>query len=226
MTLKNTADRWGAVSQSLHWLIVLLIAAIAVIGLTMTDMSNGPSKIKIYALHKSLGLTLLALVAARLLWRVYAGAPAPVAGTPHWQERIASLTHWALYALMFALPLSGWLFNSTAGYPLQYFGLFNLPKLAARNEELAQLTRNLHETGFWVLLALVLAHAAAAFYHHLFQNDATLTRMLPGGRRTYDAIADAANGHGPSSADDRPQLPPTLPPTASAPASPENRNAP
>lgn len=226
MTLKNTADRWGAVSQSLHWLIVLLIAAIAVIGLTMTDMSNGPSKIKIYALHKSLGLTLLALVVARLLWRVYAGAPGPVAGTPHWQERIASLTHWALYALMFALPLSGWLFNSTAGYPLQYFGLFNLPKLAARNEELAQLTRTLHETGFWVLLALVLAHAAAAFYHHLFQNDATLTRMLPGGHRTYDAIADAANGHGPSSADDRSQLPPTHPPTASAPASPENRNAP
>lgn len=201
MTLKNTADRWGPVSQSLHWLIVLLIAAIAIIGLTMTDMSNGPSKIRIYALHKSLGLSLLALVALRLLWRVYAGAPGPVAGTPHWQERIASLTHWALYALMFALPLSGWLFNSTAGYPLQYFGLFNLPKLAARNEELAQLSRDLHEYGFWLLLALVLAHAAAAFYHHLFQNDATLTRMLPGGRasRTQrDTALDDIPPHSPS----------------------------
>ncbi len=207
MTLKNTADRWGPVSQSLHWLIVLLITALAIIGLTMTDMSNGPSKIKIYALHKSLGLTLLVLVALRLAWRVYAGAPRPVAGTPHWQERIASLTHWALYALMFALPLSGWLFNSTAGYPLQYFGLFNLPKLAARNEELAQLSRNLHEYGFWLLLALVLAHAAAAFYHHLFQNDDTLTRMLPGRRRLASVAAE-------------PQ------PASPSPASPENRNAP
>ncbi|QQP95910.1 cytochrome b [Lysobacter enzymogenes] len=193
MTLKNTADRWGAVSQTLHWLILVMIAGLAIVGLTMTDMSNGPSKIKIYALHKSFGLTLLVLVTLRLAWRVYAGAPKPVAGTPHWQERIASLTHWALYALMFALPLSGWLFNSTAGYPLQYFGLFNLPKLAARNEELAQLSRNLHEYGFWLLLALVLAHAAAAFYHHLFQNDDTLTRMLPGRRRAGAASSEPAS---------------------------------
>lgn len=206
MTLKNTADRWGAVSQTLHWLILVMIAGLAIVGLTMTDMSNGPSKIKIYALHKSFGLTLLVLVTLRLAWRVYAGAPKPVAGTPHWQERIASLTHWALYALMFALPLSGWLFNSTAGYPLQYFGLFNLPKLAARNEELAQLSRNLHEYGFWLLLALVLAHAAAAFYHHLFQNDDTLTRMLPGRRR-----AAAASSSEPAS------LPPISPENPDAP---------
>lgn len=194
MTLKNTADRWGAVSQLLHWLIVLLIATIAVIGLTMVDMSNGPPKIKIYALHKSLGLTLLTLVVLRLLWRMYAGAPKPVDGTPHWQERVASLTHWALYALMFALPISGWVFNSSSGYPLQYFGLFNLPKIAQRSEEIAQLSRNVHEYGFWLLLALVLAHAAAAFYHHLFQNDATLTRMLPGGRRSFQAMRDVALG--------------------------------
>lgn len=195
MTLKNTEHRWGAVSQSLHWLVVLLIASIAVIGLTMVDMNNGPSKIKIYALHKSLGLTLLTLVVLRLLWRIYAGAPKPVEGTPHWQERIASLTHWALYALMFAMPISGWVFNSASGYPLQYFRLFNLPKIAQHSEDLARLSRDVHEYGFWLLLALVSAHAAAAFYHHLFQNDATLTRMLPGKRRgdapaVSEAISD------------------------------------
>jgi len=189
MTLKNTADRWGPISQLLHWAVVLLIAAIAIIGLTMTDMSNGPSKIKIYALHKSLGLTLLSLVVLRLLWRFYAGTPRPVAGTPHWQERIASLTHWALYALMFALPISGWVFNSSSGYPLQYFGWFNLPRIAERNEDLSRLSHDIHEYGFWLLLALVLAHAGAAFYHHLFQNDATLTRMLPGRRKSQPVPA-------------------------------------
>lgn len=206
MTFKNTADRWGPISQLLHWAVVLLIAAIAIIGLTMTDMSNGPSKIKIYALHKSLGLTLLSLVVLRLLWRLYAGAPRPVAGTPHWQERIASLTHWALYALMFALPISGWVFNSSSGYPLQYFGLFNLPRIAERSEDLSRLSRDLHEYGFWLLLALVLAHAGAAFYHHLFQNDATLTRMLPGRRQLRPAPA-ASPSPVPSSSPSPTQVP-------------------
>ena len=171
---------------------MLLITAIAILGLTMTDMANGPSKIKIYALHKSLGLTLLSLVVLRLLWRFYAGAPKPVPGTPHWQERMATLTHWALYLLMFAMPITGWLFNSSSGYPLQYFGLFNLPKIAAVNPGTADLSGTLHEAGFWLLLLLVLAHAGAAFYHHLFQNDDTLRRMLPMRLRQAPAAIEAA----------------------------------
>lgn len=183
MTLKNTAERWGAVSQLFHWIIVVLILLIAYLGLTMTGLPNGPRKINIYALHKSIGLTILALVALRLLWRLYAGAPTPVAGTPTWQHRIASVTHFGLYVLLFAMPLSGWLFNSAAGYPLQWFKLFNLPAISARNEDLKALAETAHSTMFWILVVLVLAHAGAAFYHHLFQNDDTLTRMLPRRRR-------------------------------------------
>jgi cytochrome b561 len=126
------ADRWGPVSQLLHWTIVAMILVMAYLGLTMTDLPNGPHKIHTYALHKSIGLTILALVSLRVLWRLYAGAPRPVPGTPSWQERIASATHAALYALLFAIPLSGWFLNSTAGFPLQWFGLFNLPKLTHR----------------------------------------------------------------------------------------------
>lgn len=179
MSLKNTAERWGAVSQLFHWVIVALILLIAYLGLTMTGLPNGPRKINIYALHKSVGLTILALVTLRLLWRLYAGAPAPLTGTPAWQQRIASITHFSLYVLLFAMPLSGWLFNSAAGYPLQWFKLFNLPAIAGRSEELKILAETAHTTMFWVLVALVLAHAGAAFYHHLFQSDDTLKRMLP-----------------------------------------------
>ena len=194
MRLKNTADRWGAVSQLLHWTIFVLIAVIAGLGLYMADLPNNPEKIRLYSLHKSLGLTVLALVALRLAWRAVAGAPQPVAGTPTSQERIAAITHGALYVLMFALPLTGWLFNSAAGYPLQWFSWFNLPEIVARDPDLRELAKSLHENGFWLMLALVLAHAGAALYHHLFQHDATLTRMLPR-RRSRETPTAPENRH-------------------------------
>ncbi len=177
--LKNPIDRWGPVSQSLHWLIVVLILVMAYLGLTMTDLPNNPHKLKIYALHKSIGITILMLVSLRVLWRMYAGAPQSLANMPVWQERIAAITHWALYALLFALPISGWILNSASGFPLQWFGLVNLPSIAGKDEALHTFAVSTHQFLFWTLIALALAHAAAAFYHHLFEQDATLLRMLP-----------------------------------------------
>ena len=179
MTLKNPEDRWGHVSQLLHWSIVVLIVVLGYLGLTMTDLANSPDKIRLYALHKSLGLTLLALVLLRLFWRVYAGAPRPLPGSPAWQERIATLTHFALYVLLLAIPISGWIFNSATGFPLQWFGMINLPAIAGRDAGLRELSATWHEWLFWALVVLALVHAAAAIYHHLFQHDATLARMLP-----------------------------------------------
>lgn len=181
MPLKNTRDQWGAISKTLHWLTLALLVWIGWLGLTMGDLPNGPGKIATYALHKSIGITILALVLFRLGWRLYAGAPAALAGTPRWQERIASSTHWALYALVLAMPLSGWLLNSASGYPLQWFGLVNLPAIAGRDQALREWAGTAHEWMFWTLALLVVAHAGAAFYHHLFQRDATLARMLPRG---------------------------------------------
>lgn len=193
MTLKNTADRWGPVSQSLHWLVVLLIITQGIVGLTMEDLRNGPDKIQVYALHKSFGLTILGLMTLRLLWRGFAGTPQPVPGTPGWQERIASLTHWALYALLFAMPISGWVLNSAAGFPLQWFGVVNLPDIVGKDHDLHEAAEDLHGIMFWILVSLAVVHAAAAFYHHLFQRDATLARMLPrgwlkGGNTTDDIV--------------------------------------
>lgn len=178
MILKNTADRWGPVSQLLHWLVVLLVLGNGTLGLVMTGMRNSPDKIESYLLHKSFGLTLLALVLLRLLWRLYAGRPIPVP-MPRWQERVAGLSHFALYALLFAVPLSGWLFNSAAGFPLRWFGLINLPAIAAKDAVLREFAEELHEWLFWGLIAVAVMHAAAAFYHHVFMRDATLARMLP-----------------------------------------------
>ena len=180
MTLRNTRERWGAVSQSFHWLIVLLILALAIVGLVMDELPRTPKYFWVYTAHKSMGITVLALMLARLGWRLYAGAPAPVAGTPGWQAAIAGITHWLLYALALAMPLSGWLYDSASGLrPFRFFGQFAVPKLVAPNEWLADLARDAHGLLFWVLVVLVAAHAGAALYHHLFQRDDTLLRMLP-----------------------------------------------
>lgn len=204
MTLKNTADRWGAISQLLHWTIAALILYMAYLGLTMGDLPNGPSKIQTYALHKSVGITILGLVALRLLWRLYADSPAHVAGTPTWQLRIAGVTHLAIYGLLFAIPISGWVLNSAAGFPLQWFHLVNLPHIVERNHDLHELAEEAHELMFWGLALLVVLHAGAAFYHHLFQGDATLARMLPKGwlktgtAGATDAPAAASGGDTPA----------------------------
>lgn len=182
MTIRNTSDRWGNVSQGLHWLIALLILLLGIVGLTMGELPRTPKYFWVYTAHKSLGITVLALVALRLGWRLVAGAPEPVPGTPSWQERIASATHWLLYVLMFALPLSGWIYDSASGLrPFRWFGLVEMPKVVTPNPGAAEISHAIHEWGFWLLIAVVVAHAGAALYHHLFQRDATLARMLPQG---------------------------------------------
>ncbi|NLB57328.1 MAG: cytochrome b [Gammaproteobacteria bacterium] len=187
MSWKNDALRWGGASQLLHWLVVALILAQGPLGLLMADMPNSPDKIRAYALHKSIGLTILALAALRLAWRLHAGSPVPVPGTPRWQERAAQVSQVLLYALLFAIPLSGWLFNSAAGFPLQWFGLFNLPPIAPGDPALREIAGTLHLWLFLLLVAVALVHAGAALHHHLVLRDATLARMLPRGwLRTRD----------------------------------------
>jgi cytochrome b561 len=185
MTWKNTAERWGPVSQALHWLVVLLVLMLAVVGLSLDSLPKTPKYFWVFTMHKSIGITVLALVLARIGWRLYAGAPVPVPGTPAWQARVAAITHFLLYALLLAMPLSGWLYDSASGLrPFRWFGLALVPRLAAPDEALADRALDAHEWLFWTLVVLVVVHTAAALYHHAFRNDATLSRMLPARRRS------------------------------------------
>ena len=192
MSLKNT-DRWGSASQLLHWTIAVLILSIGAVGLVMGELPRSPKWFWVYTLHKSLGLTVLALVLVRIAWRLYAGAPPPVEGTPRWQARLASLTHGAIYVLILAMPLSGWLYDSASGLrPFRWFGLAEVPKLSPPHEALADAMHETHELLFWVLIALVIGHAGAALYHHFVRRDATLARMLPRRWRAGSVVPTAA----------------------------------
>lgn len=179
MPIRNDAERWGWVSLSIHWLTVVLVLTLCAVGLLMDELSNSPTKIQVYALHKSFGLTVLGLTAFRLLWRLYAGVPQPVPGTPRWQSIAASLSHGALYVVLLAMPISGWLYNSASGFPLKWFGVVSLPKLSGYDPDVKAFAHDMHETLFLVLAAIITVHALAALKHHYFDRDRTLVRMLP-----------------------------------------------
>jgi len=177
MALRATAAAWGAITRAFHWGMLVLLATIVPIGYYMTDLPLGARKLQIYALHKSIGLTLLGLAVLRLLWRITERRPAP-APMPAWQQRMASATHVLLYALLILIPLSGWLYNSAAGFPLQWFRLVNLPALTATNPTLKAAAKEFHESAVAVLLTLVALHALAALKHHFIDRDHTLRSML------------------------------------------------
>jgi cytochrome b561 len=172
-------DRWNRFAQLLHWLIALLIIGLSIVGLWMRGMPSSMDKLNIYALHKSVGITVLMLVALRLVWRSATRHPPEVPG-PAWQRWSASAVHFALYVMMFAMPLSGWLYNSASNFPLQWFGLAKLPALWGPDPVVKHWAHSVHIYGFWTLAALVTLHAAAALKHHYFDHDDTLRRMLPG----------------------------------------------
>jgi cytochrome b561 len=170
--------RYGGIAILQHWVSAVLIVTLFGLGWRMVSLPPSPSKFELYLLHKSLGLVVLALSVVRLLWRVGGPAPAPVDG-PLWQRRAAGGAHWLLYALLFALPLSGWLFNSFVGFPLSLFGLVNLPPLAAPEPALKESARLTHVWLGYLLVALLAMHAAAALHHQFVKRDGTLSRMLP-----------------------------------------------
>lgn len=183
MAASTDDRRWGGASIGLHWLSFLVVLAAGGIGLLMDELPRGVTKLQVYALHKSLGLTVIALTVIRLLWRLASKAPPPLAGAPRWQDAIARLTHGGLYLLLLLVPFSGWWYNSTSGFALQYFKLFNVPALVATDLAFKQQAKDIHELLFYVLCGLVAVHAAAALAHHYVWRDRTLVRMLPG-RRT------------------------------------------
>jgi cytochrome b561 len=180
MQLRNDTDRWGALSLALHWITALLVVAMAGLGLWMTSLDPSMYKLKAYALHKSLGLTVLGLTGLRIAWLLVGRRPAMLPA-PRWQRLAAIGSHAGLYVLLLLVPLSGWWYNSTAGFPLRWFGLVALPPLGGADAALKAIARERHEWLFYALAALVVLHVAAALWHHLHLRDATLSRML--GRR-------------------------------------------
>ncbi|PWF45033.1 cytochrome b [Massilia glaciei] len=173
-------QRYTLTAIVLHWLLALLVVAAFTLGLVMTDIPGfTPSKLRFYSWHKWLGVTILALAAARLLWRLAHKPPAYPAGMPRWQQNAASALHGLLYALLFAVPVSGYFYTLAAGVPVVYLGLFELPVLIAPDPDLKAVLKQVHYWLTMTLAACVGAHLAAALKHQFIDRDGVLKRMLP-----------------------------------------------
>jgi cytochrome b561 len=190
MPLKNTPETWGSVHKALHWLIALAVVGLLVVGWIMDEMPNSPDKIKVYALHKSFGITVLALMLARLAWRWTNPRPELPATMKGWERTLAGVVHGGLYAALLAMPLSGWLFNSASNFPLKWFGLFSIPPLSGPDRDLKHLAEDVHWALSWVIVTLVVMHVAGALKHHFVDRDEVLRRMLPGRRAPSPATAN------------------------------------
>ncbi len=175
--LKNTENSYGSVAKGIHWLLFLMLSFSIIAGNLLASMPKGPEKLQAAGMHKSFGLALLLLILFRLGWRLINVTPKDPEGTPAIQNLMAHAMHWVLYVLMFAQPLSGILMSQAAGYPVSFFGLFELPVLLEKDPSLAQLFRSAHGTVWILLLVAVIGHAGAALHHHFIRKDDVLKQM-------------------------------------------------
>lgn len=175
--LKNTKDEFGFIAKFFHWAVAVLVLVLLSAGFFMTGMDFSPSKLGLYMLHKSFGILVLVLMIGRVIWRQISPRPGRLPSVKPWEDRLASIVHLLLYLSLFAMPLSGWIMSSAGGFPATFFGLFSLPALMDKNEQVFELTRGIHTAFAYTVLGLLALHFAGAFKHHLVDRDATLQRM-------------------------------------------------
>jgi cytochrome b561 len=173
--------RYTGTAIALHWLLALLLVGTFSLGVYMQDLPFSPSRLKYYNWHKWAGVTILALSFLRLAWRLTHRPPADAA-MPAWQARVAHATHYLLYALFFAVPLIGWAYSSASGFPVVWFGVWQLPDFVPVSAPLAEAIKPWHERTAMLMAALVLLHLAGALKHHFIDRDGLIDRMRPGRR--------------------------------------------
>ena len=171
-------------AQILHWTVVGLVALQFTLGLSAHGMPLSLLRLKLLVWHKSIGMTVFALMLARLGWRLYSPAPALPATLQGWQRVLAHVSHWMLYALLLVMPVVGWITSSASNLTVTWFGQFSFPNLVTPDKALADLTKETHIAMSWFLLALIALHVSAAFWHELKLKDGVLRRMLPLSEKT------------------------------------------
>ena len=172
-------DRYSRGAIWFHWVIAALVIINLIIGLLHDSLLDGVAAA--LPLHKSIGLTVLALTLGRIAWRL-AHRPPPLPMTmPRWERLASQATHFSLYALLLIMPLTGWMLVSGAKtpHPFSWFGLFGVPLLPV-SRATGGIAHESHSLLGYLMAVLVLIHIAAALRHHFLLRNSILARMAPG----------------------------------------------
>lgn len=177
------AAKHNRTAIGLHWITALAVLGLLGVGLWMVGLPLGLLKLKVYAWHKWIGMAVLALTTARLLWRWRHPPPALPGSLRDWERRLAPIAHWTLFALLLAMPLSGWMMNSAAGVGLYWFGYVPIPDLVPRDPDLFAALKTVHKVLSRLLIAVVALHVGAVIYHDVLRRDGVFRRMWPTGAK-------------------------------------------
>ena len=171
------SERYTRTAIVLHWLIAVGVIVQFTWGWWMQEIPKAPPGVRADAfnLHKSIGLTLLALMSLRLLWR-WRHPPPALPAMPRWQARFARFIHALLYVTLFVMPLAGYLGSVFSGYPVRYFGV-TLPAWGRNDPFLKDFFSTVLYWASWILAAAVLLHVAGALKHAMVDRDGLLARM-------------------------------------------------
>jgi cytochrome b561 len=170
--------QYGTTAKVFHWLVAGLLLVQYLIGWVMPDVHAGPPG-EPMSFHISFGITILVLILMRFVWRL-THLVAPDNSLPAWQRLASEAMHWALYVLVLATTITGWLFASFRGWPVSFFYLFPLPMLASKSEANLKAFDGWHQTMEWMLLVFIGVHVATALVHLFGYRDRIMHRMLPG----------------------------------------------
>jgi cytochrome b561 len=174
----STATTWNysPLAVGLHWVIAALIIGLIGLGWYMMSVEKQPGSGWLFDLHKSLGLTVFGLIVVRIVWRATHAPEGLPDSVPAWQAKIANATHWALYACMIIMPVTGYLGAAHQKHAPKFFGL-NTPAWATPNHDLAEQFFTIHSITVWILVIIIALHALAGFKHLLVNKDGVFQRM-------------------------------------------------
>nr|WP_300308636.1 cytochrome b [Halomonas sp.] len=174
---RNTRSGWGLVSILLHWLSAIAIIGLFVMGWWMTGLDYySPWYHDAPWWHRSIGILILFATLFRLLWRLM--QPTPHAHGGSIERSAAALGHLALYVLILAVLISGYLISTAEGKGISVFGWFEMPPLISGLSGQASWAGAVHWYAAVVLIVLAAGHTLAALKHHLMDRQDTLRRMI------------------------------------------------